>query len=53
MKKAVHPKITPQAHKILKERAMSEHRGLQNLCEYLLEGEAARWKLIEGLNKKK
>lgn len=45
MKKAVHPKLSEQSHKILKERAEKEHRGLQNLCEYLLEGEAVRYQL--------
>lgn len=45
MKKSVHPQLSEQAHKILKERAKKEHRAIQNLCEYLLEGEAIRWQL--------
>lgn len=51
-KKSVHPKLSEQAHKILSERAKKEHRGIQNLCEYILEGAAIRWQLEQkGANK--
>lgn len=38
--KSVHPKLSGLAHKNLKERAKSEHRTLQSLCEMILEREA-------------